>query len=361
MKKLVYIFSILLALCLASPQVNAAVFKAATCLTGSANCLDAISGSGLSAGDGAVVVYNDGGTYKGYLYVVVESSATEDVPNVITPDTSAGTKRWHLTHSITADTYADLVAKWASGSCSGYLKSDGTCNSGDNLGTSTYVDIMGLWGSCTGYLKSDGTCVSSTGSGGTSTGDDNIWTGENTFSGDLNIGISTGILYVTSGAVSTETTLSGLVYGGFTVSQAACSDVNGNLTTCTALPVTTLEVGHASDTTIARASAGVVSVEGLSLPRIIASGATVLDFGSTTTGACATVIQATATNAVSTDVIIFNPNASIKAVTGYVPSSAGGFSITAFPTSGYVNFEACNWTSGTVDPSSITVNWMVIR
>jgi hypothetical protein len=73
------------------------------------------------------------------------------------------------------------------------------------------------------------------------------------------------------------------------------------------------------------------------------------------------VIQATATGVATTDVIIFNPNASIKAVTGYVPASTGGFSITAFPTSGYVNFEACNWTAGTVDPASITVNWMVVR
>ena len=93
----------------------------------------------------------------------------------------------------------------------------------------------------------------------------------------------------------------------------------------------------------------------------IAGGSNALDFASTATGACATVISVAATGVVSTDVIIFTPNASIKAVTGYVPASTGGFSITAYPTSGYVNFEACNWTAGTVDPGSITVNWMVMR
>lgn len=106
---------------------------------------------------------------------------------------------------------------------------------------------------------------------------------------------------------------------------------------------------------------GKVQNNGVAMPKIIASGATALDFASTATGNCATVIQASATNVVSTDTIIFNPNASIKAVTGYVPAATGGFSITAFPTSGYVNFEGCNWTAGTVDPGSITVNWMVIR
>ena len=125
--------------------------------------------------------------------------------------------------------------------------------------------------------------------------------------------------------------------------------------------ITTIELGAATDTTLSRVSAGVIAVEGVAMPRIIGSGAAALDFASTATGACATVIQATCTNCVATDVVIFNPNASIKAVTGYVPASTGGFSITAFADSGHVNWEACNWTAGTVDPGSITVNWMVIR
>jgi hypothetical protein len=95
--------------------------------------------------------------------------------------------------------------------------------------------------------------------------------------------------------------------------------------------------------------------------QVIAHGAKALDFASTATGACATVITDTATGTASTDVIIFTTNASIKAVTGYVPASTGGFSINAYPTTDTVNFEACNWTAGTVDPGSITVNWKVIR
>ena len=43
------------------------------------------------------------------------------------------------------------------------------------------------------------------------------------------------------------------------------------VTTQTALPATTVELGHASDTTLARKSAGVISVEGCIVPMAIAS------------------------------------------------------------------------------------------
>ena len=97
------------------------------------------------------------------------------------------------------------------------------------------------------------------------------------------------------------------------------------------------------------------------VPQVIASGATAVDFASTATGACATVVTASATGVASTDAIIWNANASIKAVTGYVPASTGGFSISAYPTTNTINFEGCNWTSSTVDPGSITINWLVLR
>lgn len=85
--------------------------------------------------------------------------------------------------------FADVVALWASGSCtSGYLKFDGTCSTpaagladpGSNgvikrtalnvTGPATFADIVALFGSgsCSGFLKSDGTC--STPSGGSPAG-----------------------------------------------------------------------------------------------------------------------------------------------------------------------------------------------
>lgn len=88
-------------------------------------------------------------------------------------------------------TFSNVVALWASGSCSGYLKSDGTCSTpsaavwGSITGTlssqtdlqtalngkwnvPTFASVVALWasGSCTsGYLKYDGTCSTPSGSG----------------------------------------------------------------------------------------------------------------------------------------------------------------------------------------------------
>jgi hypothetical protein len=89
---------------------------------------------------------------------------------------------------------ADVVGLFGGGTCSGYLKSDGTCDvpagtgSGDVTGGSGlttdnslvkvsttdgqiaeagYADVVAEFGggSCTGFLKSDGTCASPTGGG----------------------------------------------------------------------------------------------------------------------------------------------------------------------------------------------------
>ena len=44
----------------------------------------------------------------------------------------------------------------------GVLSAD--VQSGDDLGSATYSDVVGLWTTCTGYLKSDGTCDTPSGS-----------------------------------------------------------------------------------------------------------------------------------------------------------------------------------------------------
>lgn len=40
----------------------------------------------------------------------------------------------------------------------------GTAGSGDDLGSAAYADVVALWTTCTGYLKSDGTCDTPSGS-----------------------------------------------------------------------------------------------------------------------------------------------------------------------------------------------------
>jgi len=84
------------------------------------------------------------------------------------------------------------------------------------------------------------------------------------------------------------------------------------------------------------------------------------NLGSISTASCAT-LTVTAANVASTDAIQFAPNGSIKALTGFVPATTGGLTIAAYPTSGYVNFDVCNWTSGSITPGDVQLNWRVVR
>ena len=94
---------------------------------------------------------------------------------------------------------------------------------------------------------------------------------------------------------------------------------------------------------------------------LIASGTSALGTSSIASGACATVVTTTATGAASTDAISWNPNGSIKAVTGYVPSTSGGLTIAGYPTTNAVNWDVCNWSSGSITPGAVTLNWRIIR
>ena len=93
----------------------------------------------------------------------------------------------------------------------------------------------------------------------------------------------------------------------------------------------------------------------------IASGTAALGTTSISSGACATVVTVAGSGIAATDTISWTPNASIKAVTGYAPSTSGGLSIAAYPTSGNVNFDVCNWSAGSITPGAVTLNWRVVR
>jgi len=93
----------------------------------------------------------------------------------------------------------------------------------------------------------------------------------------------------------------------------------------------------------------------------VISGSSALGTSAISSGACATVVTASATGVATTDRVSWSPNGSIKAVTGYVPATTGGLSIAAYPTANAVNFDVCNWTSGSVTPGAVTVNWSVLK
>ncbi len=67
---------------------------------GAAGDLDDIDGTNLADGDGSICCI-DGNTYSFHLDAT--SGAAESSPNVISPDTNAGTKRWILQTIVSAD------------------------------------------------------------------------------------------------------------------------------------------------------------------------------------------------------------------------------------------------------------------
>lgn len=132
-------------------------------------------------------------------------------------------------------------------------------------------------------------------------------------------------------------------------------------TTAAAFGVTTIELGHASDTTLARSGAGVMTVEGVTVTRTIAAGTSVLGTSAISSGACATVVTTTATNTATTDVINWGFNGDPTGVTGYAPSASGMLTIIAYPSANNVNYKVCNNTASSVTPGAITLNWQVTR
>jgi len=92
------------------------------------------------------------------------------------------------------------------------------------------------------------------------------------------------------------------------------------------------------------------------------TGTTALHTSSIASGACQSVTagsvnSSAAAGATTASKILWTPAASLQTVTGYQVSTSGALSIDAYPTSGYVNFNVCNWTAGPLTPGSLTLNW----
>lgn len=82
------------------------IYSANILLGGGDGALDSIDGNLLLEGDGAIVIA-DGTTYTYWLDD--DSGVDESSPDVIKPDTNAGTKRWILQNVSTDMSFTDLI------------------------------------------------------------------------------------------------------------------------------------------------------------------------------------------------------------------------------------------------------------
>lgn len=212
-------------------------------------------------------------------------------------------------------------------------------------------------------ITSDGVSVLTLGVAGTSVGSLAL---KNATSGTLTLAPPTGALGAVTVTIpdATDTlvnlassqALTNKTYDGLTHTALATgfSIAGGTSSKTLTISNTMTLVGTDSSTyTFPSASA--------TMTQTIASGTSTLGTSSIASGACATVVTTTATGTASSDAISWNPNQSIKAVTGYVPSTTGGLSIAAYPTSNNVNFDVCNWSTASITPGSVTLNWRVTR
>jgi hypothetical protein len=156
---------------------------------------------------------------------------------------------------------------------------------------------------------------------------------------------------------ATDTTLSRSSAGVLAVEGTTVS-MNSTTATHTA---GTIELGAASDTTIARTSAGIITVEGVTISRTIASGTVALGTSAIASGSKASTVTVAATGVATTDTIEWAFNADPTAVTGYTPSANGMLTIICYPTTNNVNFVVCNNTGASITPGAITLNWRVSR
>ena len=187
------------------------------------------------------------------------------------------------------------------------------------------------------------------------------------------VAVSTGSAWSTSLSTSGTGTTLCLTTGCVMVAPALGTPTALNLANATNLPYSsltgTVPTWNQSTTGLSAGITGftVPTPAGIArVAQIIAQGTIALATSSVTTGTCQTVTagsvnSATATGVTTSDRISWNANGSIKAVSGFIPSTSGGFSIEAYPTAGFVNFDVCNWTGTTQAPGAVTVNYEVVR
>ena len=92
----------------------------------------------------------------------------------------------------------------------------------------------------------------------------------------------------------------------------------------------------------------------MNIPQVIASDRATMTTAAIAAGACGATVTVSAPGVVTTDTVAF----SYAAAPGANPAE---LVVSAWPTSGNVNFQYCNPSGGSVTPKAATLNWRVVR
>jgi hypothetical protein len=131
-----------------------------------------------------------------------------------------------------------------------------------------------------------------------------------------------------------------LVYGGTTPAAFAVCTGSGN----------NVDFGTSNNSTVTTVT-GCTHTTALATSSIASSTCQAVTPGSVNSSASAP--------ATTTGKLMWNPAVSLQTVAGYQVSTSGGLSLDAYLTNGFVNFNVCNWTSRSITPGALTINWEV--
>lgn len=226
------------------------------------------------------------------------------------------------------------------------------------LAVAVATDVTGLFsGTCnsTTYLRGDGQCFTPAGSG-------NVTAGILTTNKFPKASGATAIADSLASDDGTSFTYTGT--GGFVAPKFSTNGAGAGTIDFSEGSPTTGAAGHEVCSADSATHALLCSFNGdtnLKVARTVAQGTSAMGTSAIGSAACATVVTTSATGVATTDAITVSFNADPTAVTGYVPSTSGGLTIFHYPTLNNVNFKVCNFTSASITPGAITLNWRVDR
>ena len=168
---------------------------------------------------------------------------------------------------------------------------------------------------------------------------------------------SAGSLALTIATVNANVGTFGTATSSLTLTANAKGQITG-VTGVTITPALTNITGLGSG--VAAQLANTVSAAGGSTGTV-QKGTLALGTSSIASGACASVVTATATGITTSDVPLVGFSADPKGSTGYAPTTSGMLTIQIYPSANAVNANVCNNTASAIVPSPITLNWLVLR
>jgi hypothetical protein len=366
---------------------------------------------------GQDLVGNAGGT--AYAPVTMSGDCTRSSTGAITCTKSNGTALGtgafatisnYLTTASAASTYAPIFTLTTTGTSGAATYSSNTLNipqyagggsmtwptftgltkygGSSNWLTPTYADVTALFGSgsCSGYLKSDGTCpgsvqvaanLASSGSTGV-TGQLPIGqVGSAGLSASNGVGIaSTGAITLTYGttantvAQGNDSRITGAVQSGGalgTPSSGVITNLTGTCTSCTANSATSVPAANVASGALANGMTATTQSAGdnstkLATTAYVATAVTypvanttfTTSTGSVGANTCNSTVQVAMTGVTTSMTFLITASADTSAATGW--GSTGGLVLDVWPTAGYANYKICNQTAASITPTAVTFN-----